>query len=32
MIGHYPWHMEADPVQAPTDEEMERVWSAEVFE
>jgi hypothetical protein len=32
MIGHYPWHMEQEPVQAPTDEELQTVWSAEVFE
>jgi hypothetical protein len=31
MIGHYPWHLEREPVQAPTDEELQTVWSAEVF-
>jgi hypothetical protein len=31
MIGHYPWHMDVEPVQVPTDEELQTVWSAEVF-
>jgi hypothetical protein len=31
MIGHYPWHMAMEPVRAPTDEELQTVWSAEVF-
>jgi hypothetical protein len=31
VIGHYPWHMDVEPVQAPTDEELQTVWSAEVF-
>jgi hypothetical protein len=32
MIGHYPWHMAVeDPLQAPSDEELQTVWSAEVF-
>ena len=32
MIGHYPWHMAEEPVQAPSDEELQTVWSAEVFD
>jgi WD40 repeat protein len=33
MIGHYPWHMAAEePLTSPSEEELETVWSAEVFE
>ena len=33
MIGHYPWHMAVEePLEAPSDEELQTVWSAEVFE
>ena len=32
IIGHYPWHsVTEEPMTAPTDEELQTVWSAEVF-
>ena len=32
IIGHYPWHSATEePLTAPTDEELQTVWSAEVF-
>ena len=32
MIGHYPFRTDLEPPPAPSDEELESVWSAEVFE
>ena len=32
MIGHYPWRTDVEPPPAPSEEELQSVWSAEVFE
>jgi len=32
MIGHYPWRLDLEPPPAPSDEELQSVWSADVFE
>jgi hypothetical protein len=32
MIGHYPWRTDLEPPPAPSDEELQSIWSAEVFE
>jgi len=31
MIGHYPWRPDVEPPPAPSEEELQTVWSAEVF-
>jgi galactose oxidase-like protein len=32
MIGHSPWRTDVEPPPAPSDEELQSVWSADVFE
>ena len=32
MIGHYPWRLDVEPPPPPSEEELQSVWSAEVFE
>ena len=32
MIGHNPWHLDSEPLPPPAEEELQTVWSAEVFE
>jgi hypothetical protein len=32
MIGHVPWRLDLEPPPSPTEEELQRVWSADVFE
>ena len=31
MIGHYPWRADLEPPPAPSDEELQSIWSADVF-
>jgi hypothetical protein len=31
MIGHQPWDLSVEPFPIPSDEELQTVWSAEVF-
>jgi hypothetical protein len=33
MIGHYPWRADLEPPPGPTwsDEELQSIWSADVF-
>ena len=32
MIGHVPWRLDLEPPPSPTKEELQSVWSADVFE
>ena len=32
MIGHYPWRTDLEPPPAPSTEEIQSVWSADVFQ